>query len=306
MQKERSGRIIRGLCGSYDVAVEDGGETRVVTCPARGLFRHSGVTPLIGDRVTLCEDKDSVMIGAVLERKNAFIRPPVANLDFLFVIIACKKPEPILQTADLLISVAENAGAEPVVVLSKEDLEPERADAIRQVYEKCGFTVFTVRADKPESLLPLREYIDRNLPGKCAAFAGASGVGKSSLLNALFPTLQLQTGDVSRKTQRGKQTTRETVLFTVPAGEQTGFLADTPGFSLLDFEHFDFYTLADLPYNFREVAARLGHCRYTDCTHTKEEGCAVVEAVKAGEIPESRHESYVYLYHILKNKKEWD
>lgn len=303
---EYKGRIIKGLCGTYEVAVDTEQGYRIFSCPARGLFRHNGITPLIGDRVVLRESNGEAMIVSVEERKNAFIRPPVANIDYMFVVISAKKPNPVLQTSDMLISIAENCNAEPVIIVNKADLAPDLANEICETYKKCGFTVFLTVANEESTVEPLRNFVKNNLPEKCTAFAGASGVGKSTLLNALFPNLNLKTGDVSYKTQRGKHTTRQSELFAAETGNGICYIADTPGFSLLDFEHFDFYNLQDLPYGFREISSLLGKCKYTKCSHTKEDGCVIVDAVKTGEIPKSRHDSYVYLYGILKNKKEWN
>jgi ribosome biogenesis GTPase len=303
---EHKGRIIKGLCGNYDVAVDASEGYRIFTCPACGHFRHSGITPLIGDYVTLRECNGEAMIMSIDTRKNAFIRPPVANIDYIFVVISSKKPAPVLRTADMLISIAENNCAEPIIIVNKEDLAPDIACQIYEIYSKCGFSVFSTDAKDSVGTDALRAFASENLVGKCSAFAGASGVGKSTLLNALFPDLQLKTGEVSYKTQRGKHTTRQTEIFTANTENGICYIADTPGFSLLDFEHFDFYPLSSLTSGFREIESRLGGCKYTKCSHTKEEGCVIVEAVKNGEIPKSRHESYVYLHGILKNKKEWD
>jgi ribosome biogenesis GTPase len=149
----------------------------------------------------------------------------------------------------------------------------------------------------------LRAFVDEYLVGKIAAMAGASGVGKSTLMNALFPSLRLDMGEVSRKTERGRHTTRAVTLYPIGNG---ALFADTPGFSMLDFERFDFFSVDELPLAFPEVNDRIGQCKYTKCTHIKEDGCAIVEAVKNGEIAKSRHESYVSLYDILKNKHKWD
>ena len=148
----------------------------------------------------------------------------------------------------------------------------------------------------------LSDYIRNNLNGKTAAFSGASGVGKSTLLNKLFPELSQETGDISLRAERGKNTTRKVELFK----EYGGYIADTPGFTMIDFENFDFFDKDDLPYNFPEFKDFLGKCRYTKCSHTKEDGCAIIQAVKDGIIPESRHKSFVSIYEVLKNKNMWD
>jgi ribosome biogenesis GTPase len=144
------------------------------------------------------------------------------------------------------------------------------------------------------------------MAGKTAAFAGASGIGKSTLLNRLFPHLELSTSDISRKIERGRHTTREAVLFEISDAADCGYIADTPGFSMLDFKRFDFFEKDDLVHTMREFESYIGECRYTKCSHTKEQGCAVIEAVKKGVIPKSRHESYVELYDILKTRKKWE
>ena len=225
----------------------------------------------------------------------------MANLDCVFVSMAAAKPAPMLDMTDKLISILEHNDIEPVIVVEKCELDRERAAEIKAIYESAGYRVFVLSCETGEGIEEIEDFIASRKG--ILALAGASGVGKSTLLNKLFPTLGLFTGSVSRKTERGRHTTRAVTLLKL--GEELYF-ADTPGFSMLDFERFDFFDLEGLPLSFREINERIGQCRYTKCTHRKEDGCAVVEAVKRGEIAKSRHESYVALYEILKNKHKWD
>lgn len=311
-EKTNTGRILRGVGGLYTVLL-DGAAGETVSCRARGLFRLQEITPLPGDRVALAvgegvdaaADTDDIMIAEIIDRCSALIRPPLANLDYIFVTLAAAKPTPVLETIDKLTAIAEHNGIEPVIVIGKAELDPAEAERITGIYRTAGFETFTLSCRTGEGIDALRGYIDANLPGKIAAFAGASGVGKSTLMTALFPTLNLVTGGLSRKIERGRHTTRHVELYPLPVGGGTAFLADTPGFSMLDFARFDFFSLEDLPAAMREFAPHIGHCRYTDCTHLCEEGCAIVEAVERGEIPPSRHESFRNLYAVLKDKKAW-
>lgn len=294
------GIIIKGLGGLYDILC--GGE--VVQCRARGVFRHENITPYVGDRVVIEED----CIVDIIDRRNTLIRPPMANLDILFIVAAAKKPMPVTATLDKMISIADHKGIEPVVIITKNDLDPDKANELKETYSAIGVDVFVTdpESDKRELL----EYFKEKCRGRISAFSGASGVGKSTLLNALFPELGLATGDVSRKIQRGKHTTRHVELYPLTElfgeADYDGFIADTPGFSMLDPTIYDDYTVDELPYTFREFRPYLGECKYTKCTHTKEEGCAVLEAVKEGKIPQSRHESFLELHGILKNIHAWD
>ena len=299
------GRIVALLGGLYTVRVQDGEDHREISCRARGIFRHSNTSPLVGDIVTLdvSDGEENAIIDEICDRKNSLIRPPLANLDVVFVTMAAKSPAPMPDMTDKLTAILEHNDITPVVVIGKCELDRENAEVLRDTYVKAGYDVFVLSCVTGEGIDDIKNYVDTRLDGKIAAFAGASGVGKSTLMNKLFPDLVLNTGDVSRKTARGKHTTRAVNLF--PIGENA-FLADTPGFSMLDFERFDFFDLEDLPLCFPEINDRIGECRYTKCTHRKEEGCAIVEAVNSGEIAKTRHESYVLLYDILKNKHKWD
>ena len=301
------GRIIKGLGGLYDVLCED--DTRI-SCKARGILRHEGVTPYVGDFVLLSSDADgNYLIDSIEPRKNVLIRPPLANLDFLFMVIASGKPEPVIATVDKLISIAEFHRIEPVIVVSKTDVNLSYAAELSSIYQRCGFSVFPVSAKTGEGIGALHTFLFERLSCKSAAFAGASGVGKTTLMNGLFPELSLATGTVSEKISRGKHTTRHVQLYRlrdISDFDSDGFLADTPGFSMLDFVRFDFYQKEDLPYAFREFAPYLSSCRYADCTHTKEEGCAVLAAVERGDIPKSRHESFLAIYQDIKDKRPWN
>lgn len=338
MEIKFNGKIVRGVGGLYEVrisaadaaALRDCGltlEDDTLMCKARGVFRHEKHTLLVGDDVVLrvdtelalASDADSrmrqrktdeavggVMIEEALPRKNELIRPPMANTDIIFAVFAAAKPAPALSTVDKLITIAEYKEIEQVVIITKADLEPEAAERYADIYRKCGFTVFIEGLGIDGGAL--EEYIRLNAD-KVSVFAGASGVGKSTLMNRLFPSLGLATGEISAKTQRGRHTTRHIELFPLSkqfGDEAQGYVADTPGFGMLDFVQFDFYTKADLPYVFREFEPYIGNCRYTKCTHTKEEGCALLEAVKRGDVPKERHRSYTDFYDVLKNKHEWD
>ncbi len=297
---EQKGIIIKGLGGLYDVLCE--GE--ITQCRARGLFRHENITPYVGDRVTF-EDE---YITDISERKNSLIRPPMANLDILFIVVAAKKPLPVNSTIDKMISIADFKGIEPVLIITKNDLDPQNAEELRRTYSSIGIETFVTEPDQDKS--ELLDFFKNKCRGRISAFSGASGVGKSTLLNALFPELSLATGDISSKISRGKHTTRHVELY--PLGNILkdesfdGFIADTPGFSMLDPTIYEDYTVEELPSTFREFIPYIGNCKYTKCTHTKEEGCAILEAVNEGKIPTSRHESFRELYDILKNIHFWD
>ena len=309
MENTVKGKIIKGVGGLYTVRVLDEAHElcrSTVQCRAKGAFRHSGMTPLAGDDVALLFEADgSSVISEIGERRNSLIRPPLANLDYIFVTMAAAQPTPILTTVDKLTAIAEHNNIEPVIVITKADISHEDADRYAEIYRSAGFTVFVISSVTGEGVESLKAFVDTTLPSKTAAFAGASGIGKSTLMNALFPHLSLVTSEISRKIERGRHTTREVELFALSDALDSGYLADTPGFSMLDFERFDFFSLEDLPSAFREFAERIGECRYTKCSHTKEEGCAIVDAVRSGEIPSSRHESFLELYATLKAKKKW-
>ena len=320
MEYKIKGKIIQGVGGLYTVAdlcelesEGDGGQIslpQTLECRARGVFRHNRIKPLVGDEVEVTfEDggddetgMKNLQIAEILPRRNSLIRPPLANLDTVFVAMASSCPKPMPDAVDKLLSILEFNGIDAVVVIGKCELDPDEAQRLKEIYTLAGYRVFVLSCKTGEGVDEIREYVRENMGGRISAFAGASGVGKSTLMNRIFPGLDLETSGVSEKIERGKNTTRTTRLFPLENG---GYLADTPGFSMLDFERFDFFTKEDLPETMREFKEYLGKCRYTKCTHTKDEGCAILEALRDGKIAKSRHESYLELYSVLKEKKAW-
>ncbi|MBQ9467843.1 MAG: ribosome small subunit-dependent GTPase A [Clostridia bacterium] len=306
MSKELEARVTACEGGLYSVYLQNG---RFVSCKPRGRFRHERMKILVGDSVTLSEDeKGNRCIDAVSERHGTLMRPPIANVDRLFVTVSAARPEPLTLNIDKLTCIAVHNGIKPVIVITKCELSRENAEFLRQVYTRAGFDCFLTSSAENEGIDALRAYLT-NAPSCCLdVFAGASGVGKSTLLNTLFPSLSLKTQEISAKIARGRHTTRSVVLFPVEilTGSGRGYIADTPGFSLLDFESFDFFSKEDLPYTFPEFEPFLGTCRYTKCSHTKEEGCRIIAETSGGAVPPSRHESYKALYGQLKNKHFYD
>lgn len=312
METTIQGKVFKGLGGLYEVkAKAPDGAPLHFSCRARGVFRHESEKVLIGDNVLVrYEDTDpenTAIIHEILPRKNSLIRPPMANLDYLFCVIAAAKPAPVLDTLDKLLAIATHNNITPVVIITKADFSESESARYAAIYEKAGFPTFVLSAIDGKGVEALSAYIRTHVrDGASAAFAGSSGVGKSTLLNTLFPSLMLATGDISARTQRGKHTTRHVELF--PLWEEgDGYLADTPGFSLLDFARFDFFALEDLFDAFPDFVPYTGECRYGDCTHTGEgpSECAIARAVRDGEISTTRHESYVKLYKTLKSKNPY-
>ena len=312
MISEKYGKVVKGLGGLYEVRVLADGRSERLVCRAKGALKRDEEKLLVGDNVTVTiddETPDGLVISRVEDRKNSLIRPPLSNLDYLFIVFAAKRPSPVIETVDKLISIAEYNGITPVVIISKSDLDSDASREYLEIYRLSGIDAFVTSSESGEGVDALNKYITENLShGKTAAFAGASGVGKSTLMNTLFPTLALATADISRKIERGKHTTRHVEIFDIDSSPNTGFLADTPGFSLIDFARFDFFDLEELEGTFREFAAFRGKCRYADCSHVGEAAseCAVMAAVEAGEIAESRLESYRAIYRVLKSKNKYD
>ena len=287
------GIILQSVGGFYYVEAAD----TVYTCRARGIFRRQGITPVAGDRVTITvEEGDTGVLESVEQRRNVLVRPPVANLDLLVLVASVCQPRTNTLVLDKMIAVAEKKNITPIVVINKSDLgDPAELEAI---YRSTGLECYTVSATDPDTLTALRE----RLTGQISVFAGNSGVGKSSILNALDPTLQLSTGEISHKLGRGRHTTRTATLYHLAGG----YLVDTPGFSSLDLEQVEPIYKEDLADCFREFAEYEGTCRFSGCAHYKEPGCAVRQAVEAGHIAPSRYESYVTMYEAVKDIKEWE
>lgn len=287
------GRIQKALSGFYYV---DTG-TEVLTCRARGKFRKDGVSPLVGDRVEVRElGNGEGFVEAILPRKNAFTRPAVANIDQLVVIAsgAIPKTDPFL--IDRVAAIAALKGCEVIILLNKCDLDS--ADNLYQIYRAAGFQTLRVSAQTGEGLEELIPLISNKL----SAFTGNSGVGKSSILNALDPEFQLRVGEVSDALGRGRHTTRHVELFHLSCGAD---IVDSPGFSSFETDELNLELKRRLPETFREFQPYLDNCRFVGCSHTKEKGCAVLEAVRRGDIQKSRHASYLRLYEELKPLKDW-
>lgn len=295
----RAGLVVKALGGFYYVWDDSG---RMWECRARGRFRKDEVSPVVGDRVTVepssrePEDATGTLV-EIAPRRNSLVRPPVANLDRLAMVVSCRDPAPNLLIIDQLTAIACRRGIPVALIFTKPDLaDPE---PYTDIYRKAGFQVFEVNNLTGEGAGEVREALSQGI----TAFCGNSGAGKSSLLNALFPKLELATGDISQKLGRGRHTTRHVELY--PTGEG-GWIADTPGFSAVEFLQFEKMMARDLEDCFIEFAPYLGKCRYTGCSHTAERGCVVLEAVEGGEIAPSRHQSYLAIYEQLKNVKEWE
>lgn len=294
------GRIIKGLGGLYDILCDNG---ECISCRARGVFRHKDLTPTVGDIVSVRADGDGMFIEDIMERKNCLIRPPLSNIDIMFITFAAVKPEPSLLNIDKMCAICEHNSIEPIIVVTKDDLSPQKAQEYVDIYKKAGYAAFNVSSTEQTGMEEFLDYVRKKLPSKCAAFAGASGVGKSSFMNLLFPDLHLKTSEISQKIERGRHTTRHVELYPIKIGDGTTLLADTPGFGLIDFVRFDFFDLENLAACFTEFYDHIGECKYTKCTHKKEEGCKIVEAVMRGEISRSRHESYCAIYDEFKSKR---
>ena len=286
-------RIIKALSGFYYVQTEDG----VVECRARGKFRKEGVSPLVGDFVTISRSGKSGTVEEILPRKNSFIRPAVANVDLLVLLASCAIPQTEPFLIDRVLAIAGQQGVEPLICVNKNDLEP--GDGLAGIYRRAGFRVVVTSAETGEGIDELRAAIS----GKLSAFTGNSGVGKSSILNALCPELKLAVGEVSEKLGRGRHTTRHIELYSLGNGT---FVADTPGFSSFDTERMDLVLKDQLQYAFSDFAPYLGKCQFQDCAHLKEPGCAVRAALERGEIEPTRYESYKRLYEMAKEIKPWE
>lgn len=286
-------RIIKALSGFYYVQTEDG----VVECRARGRFRRQDQSPLVGDFVRITRQGDKGVLEALLPRKNAFIRPAVANIDQLVVLASCAIPvtEPFL--IDRVLAIAQMQNVPALVVVNKDDLAP--AQPLAEIYRRAGVPVLVTSAETGEGIEALREA----LAGKLSCLTGNSGVGKSSLLNRACPQLRLPVGEVSEKLGRGRHTTRHIELYSL--GSNT-FVADTPGFSAFDTERMELVHKEQLQYAFPEFAPYLGHCQFPDCAHRKEPGCAVRKALAEGEIGQTRYDSYERLYELASQLKEWE
>ena len=290
-----TGTIIKALSGFYYVDV--GAEQEPITCRGRGKLRHQKITPLVGDHVAITVTEDGTgMVDEVLPRSNQFQRPMVANMDQLVILASGAIPvtDPFL--IDRMVSLAEYKGCQPIICFNKCDLEP--ATQLVELYQKAGFQSFAISAQTGEGLEQLLGVLD----GKISAFTGNSGVGKSSVLNALCPQFGLKVGQVSEKLGRGRHTTRHVELFRVGGG----LVADTPGFSAFDVEQMELIPKEELANTFREFRPYLEQCRFVGCAHVKERGCAVREAVDNSAIAPSRYQSYVRLYDQVKSRPQWE
>ena len=286
-----SGIIIKAVGGLYTVESPCG----LTECKARGIFRKKGITPLVGDNVIVSAEQK--VIEQVLPRKNSLIRPPLANLDQLVFVISMRSPSPNLTLLDKFIAVCEYKNIIPLIALTKVDLDSY--EKIYDIYSDIGIKVIVIDYTREN---PVEEIV-RELYDKTSAFTGNTGVGKSTLLNEIDDTLNIATGEISRKLGRGRHTTRHAQLYKLKYG---GYIADTPGFSSFDTDQMDVILKENLQYAFPDFAPFLGTCQFHDCSHRKEPGCAVRAAAEQGHIQPTRYDSYLRLYEKAAQYKEWE
>lgn len=287
------GKIIKALSGFYYVLCGN----EVYECRGRGVFRKDNITPLVGDEVVFQIENDTKgYIMEIKDRKNELVRPPVANVDQAILVFSVTEPEFSTTLLDRFLVVIEYNGIEPIICLTKLDLasDEEKRKVAQYVenYRKAGYPVMMTSAETGEGINELLTYID----GKISVFAGQSGVGKSSLLNALRPELDLKTGEISSHLGRGRHTTRHVELIQIG----NGLVADTPGFSSLDFNDIEVEDLNDC---FPEIQRISENCRFRGCLHLSEPKCAVKESVEKNEIPSYRYEHYKEFIEEIKNRK---
>ncbi len=288
------GIIVKALSSFYYVE-SDG---IVYECKARGNFRKSGFSPLVGDRVEVeLLDQTHGVVDKILERKNALKRPNVANIDKLFIVSSYSTPAPNTYIIDKITAIARYNNIEPIIVFNKADMG-DFSEFVR-IYKNSGFKTFVVSAQNGNGIEELKE----ELKGCVCAFTGNSGVGKSSILNALFGEDFIPTGNVSDKLGRGRHTTRHIEAHRLSFG---GYVLDTPGFSSIEHDNNDYNFKESLAECFHDFGDRIYDCKFTSCTHTKENGCKILDAVKNGEIEATRHESYIKILEDLKDLKPWE
>lgn len=298
MSEVLNGIITKSVGGIYTVDVStDIYEHKYIECKARGVFRKNNISPVCADRVSVSVSEGSYVIQDVMSRKSILIRPPLANLDNLVFVNSTVNPHPNLLLLDKFIAIAVYKKIKPIVVFTKIDLKA--CEELAEIYKKAGIEVYCVDNIKGEDFSEIKGA----LQGKISAFTGNTGVGKSTLLNNIFPDLSLATNEISKKLGRGKHTTRHVELYPL---EEGGYIADTPGFSTFETNQYDIIFKNDLAKCFPEFEKYTDDCRFVDCSHTKEKGCSLIEAVKEGKISESRYKNYVTMYEEARLLKEWE
>lgn len=289
------GIIFKSLSGFYYVT--DGKET--VRCRARGRFRHENISPLVGDYVEITMDtKTDGVVDKILPRRNSFSRPPISNIDYMVIVVSEASPvtDPFL--IDCMTAVASYSNVEVIICINKCDINA--GEKLYEIYNKSGFKTFKVSAKTGAGI----DELLFALKGKISVFTGNSGVGKSSILNRISPELSITTGEISKKLGRGRHTTRHVELMKI---SNNTFIGDTPGFSSFDTDRSLLSNPAELQYAFPDFAPYIDLCKFTGCSHTREKGCAVLQAVSNGSIVKSRHDSYVRIYaKQLEQYRPWE
>ncbi|MBQ3161664.1 MAG: ribosome small subunit-dependent GTPase A [Oscillospiraceae bacterium] len=288
------GMLLKAIGGLYYAETPLG----VLECKARGIFRKQNISPCAGDKVIVTDiTGNKGVVDKILPRKNSIIRPPLANLDYIVFVTSTCEPAPNLTLLDKFLAIAQYKNIKSIIAVTKLDLQKNAG--LMEIYMNSGAEFIEIDYDTPNSYMKLYDMI----AGKITAFTGNTGVGKSTLLNHIVEDLDIKTGEISQKLGRGRHTTRNVELYKLDNG---GYIADTPGFSTFETQKYDIIFKDKLAFCFPEFDDYTDKCRFPDCAHIKEKGCAVIEAVNLGEIPSSRHNSYVEMYEEAKQIKEWE